>query len=130
MIHVQPFPSLETFLACGSSQPPCWLTLVYPSLAGDGAHVAPFSPLQSSPDPAALPRPRALQCPPNPAPEPPSSLLCIPQHEQEQGRAGTGENNKRKGLSHLSDIPVGCMGTRLVTSMVEYRAKSWERALG
>lgn len=36
----------------------------------------------------------------------------------------------REGLSHLSDILVGCMGTRLVTSMVEYRAKSWERALG
>lgn len=28
VIHVQPFPSLETFLACGSSQPPLWLTLV------------------------------------------------------------------------------------------------------
>lgn len=28
VIHVQPFPSLETFLAYGSSQPPLWLTLV------------------------------------------------------------------------------------------------------
>lgn len=28
VIHVQPFPSLETFLACGSFQPPLWLTLV------------------------------------------------------------------------------------------------------
>lgn len=28
VIHVQPFPSLETFLACGSSQLSCWLTLV------------------------------------------------------------------------------------------------------
>lgn len=27
VIHVQPFPSLETFLACGSSQPSLWLTL-------------------------------------------------------------------------------------------------------
>lgn len=68
--------------------------------------------------------------PPKPCTKsPPSSLLCIPQHEQEQGRDGTGGKNRRKGLSHLLDILVGCMGTSLVTPMVGYRAKSWEGAL-